>query len=127
MKKRLFLLVTVFTPNLPEAAALTGFSEPASLSEMFQILEPLHEWGVSCVLHKGGHLPAEEQAIDLLSDGKRVFKFKADRFTTQNTHGTGCTLPLTVAAGLAKGISVDQSAREAKNISPLPLRRPIRL
>lgn len=115
MKKRLFPLATVFTPNLPEAAALTGFPEPACLSDMYQILEPLHELGVPWVLLKGGHLPAEEQAIDLLSDGRRVFEFRADRFITQNTHGTGCTLSSAVAAGLAKGLGVEASVRAAKN------------
>ncbi|SFG99533.1 bifunctional hydroxymethylpyrimidine kinase/phosphomethylpyrimidine kinase [Neptunomonas qingdaonensis] len=114
MKKRLFPLATVFTPNLPEAAALTGFSEPTCLSEMYQMLGPLHELGVPWVLLKGGHLPAEEQAIDLLSDGERVFEFKADRIVTKNTHGTGCTLSSAVAAGLAKGMDVEQSVREAK-------------
>ncbi|WP_372739495.1 bifunctional hydroxymethylpyrimidine kinase/phosphomethylpyrimidine kinase [Neptunomonas sp.] len=114
MKKRLFPRATVLTPNLPEAAALTGFSEPTSLSEMYQILGPLHELGVPWVLLKGGHLPAEEQAVDLLSDGKRIFEFKADRFVTKNTHGTGCTLSSAVAAGLAKGMDVEQSVREAK-------------
>ena len=114
MKKRLFPLTTVFTPNLPEAAALAGFSEPTSLSEMYQILEPLHELGVPWVLLKGGHLPAEEQAIDLLSDGKRVFELRADRYITQNTHGTGCTLSSAIAAGLAKGLDVERSVRKAK-------------
>lgn len=114
MKKRLFPRATVLTPNLPEAAALTGFSEPTSLSEMYQMLGPLHELGVPWVLLKGGHLPAEEQAIDLLSDGKRIFEFKADRFVTKNTHGTGCTLSSAVAAGLAKGMDVEQSVSEAK-------------
>ena len=114
VKKRLLPLSNVFTPNLPEAVALTGCSEPSSLIEMYQILEPLHELGVPWVLLKGGHLPAEEQAIDLLSDGKQVFELRANRFATKNTHGTGCTLSSAVAAGLAKGMSVEQSVRDAK-------------
>lgn len=114
MKKRLFPLATVLTPNLPEAAALTGCSEPTTLSGMYQLLGPLHGLGVPWVLLKGGHLPAEEQAIDLLSDGARVLELRGDRFVTKNTHGTGCTLSSAVAAGLAKGMSVEQSVREAK-------------
>ncbi len=115
LKNRLFPLATILTPNLPEAAVLTGLSEPQSLQEMYQILEPLHELGVPWVLLKGGHLPEENQAIDLLSDGEQVFEFKSERFKTKNTHGTGCTLSSAIAAGLAKGLGVEESVREAKS------------
>ncbi|WP_293268076.1 bifunctional hydroxymethylpyrimidine kinase/phosphomethylpyrimidine kinase [Neptunomonas sp.] len=115
LKNRLFPLATVLTPNLPEAAVLTGLPEPQSIQEMYQILEPLHELGVPWVLLKGGHLPVDNYAIDLLSNGEQVFEFKNERFKTKNTHGTGCTLSSAVAAGLAKGLSVEQSVKEAKN------------
>ena len=114
LKRRLIPLSTLFTPNLPEAASLTGLPEPTSLSQMYQMLAPLHEFGATWVLLKGGHLPAENLAIDLLSDGERVLEFTADRFKTKNTHGTGCTLSSAVAAGLAKGMSVEASVSEAK-------------
>ena len=40
--------------------------------------------------------------------------FEGKRIDNPNTHGTGCTLSSAIAAGLAKGLSVEDAIREAK-------------
>ena len=67
----------------------------------------------SCaVLLKGGH--SINDANDLLySDGKMVW-FEGERINNPNTHGTGCTLSSAIASNLAKGFSLEESIRRAK-------------
>jgi hydroxymethylpyrimidine/phosphomethylpyrimidine kinase len=66
------------------------------------------------VLIKGGHGGGTE-SVDLLAEGEGCTRFAAPRVATKNTHGTGCTLASAIAAGLAKGLSLNDAVREAKN------------
>ncbi len=47
--------------------------------------------------------------------GRRLLALTAPRIATKNTHGTGCTLSSAIAAGLAKGLSLERAARAAKD------------
>jgi hydroxymethylpyrimidine/phosphomethylpyrimidine kinase len=130
LREGLFPLVTVLTPNLPEAAALLGQSAPDNLREMRRAAERLraklnlsgHRW----VLLKGGHLHGDV-AIDLLHDGDQMIELSAQRVETKNTHGTGCTLSAAIAALLAQGIDVPTAARRAKDYLTEALRQADRL
>ena len=68
----------------------------------------------SAVLIKGGHGSGAE-AVDLLVEASGVTRFAAPRIATRNTHGTGCTLSSAIAAGLARGQSLADAVRAAKN------------
>jgi len=50
-----------------------------------------------------------------LVEAGRCLRLAAPRVATKNTHGTGCTLASALAAGLAKGLSLDGAARQAKS------------
>ena len=56
---RLVSKATVITPNLQEAAALTGVDSITSLAGMERAARKLHAHGAQTVLVKGGHLPDE--------------------------------------------------------------------
>ena len=71
-------------------------------------------FGPDCVLVKGGHLPAEEEAVDVLYDGEELVAFRAPRLDQRHTHGTGCTYSAAIAAGLAKGLTIRESVHRAK-------------
>ena len=43
------------------------------------------------------------------------YEFKSERINTKNTHGTGCTYSAAICAGLAKGYSVLESIKDAKD------------
>jgi hydroxymethylpyrimidine/phosphomethylpyrimidine kinase len=52
--------------------------------------------------------------VDVLFDGRSHFAFRRPRIATSNTHGTGCTLSAAIAAGLAKGKTIEAAVSEAK-------------
>jgi hydroxymethylpyrimidine/phosphomethylpyrimidine kinase len=70
--------------------------------------------GAQAVLIKGGHGESAE-AVDLLVDIGGVTRLAVPRIVTDNTHGTGCTLSSAIAAGLAKGLALNEATRQAKD------------
>ena len=118
MKSVLMPLVQVVTPNLYEAAILTGLPVATTQNEMLKTAEKFIELGVSAVLLKGGHLLDEHSKdvlIEVIADEKNLIQwFISKRIQTKNTHGTGCTLSSAIAAFLAKGSSLPKSVEHAK-------------
>ncbi len=111
VRTRLIPLATVVTPNLDEAAALTG-KEYSSEADLRPAAEAVHAFGPAWVLVKGGHLPGD--AVDLLFDGRDEHTFRAPRLDNRHTHGTGCTLASAIAARLAAGDDPVSAVRAAK-------------
>ena len=105
------------TPNLPEAAALTGASLARNEEEMEIQAREILSLGARNVLIKGGHGEGAE-SVDLLIGQNHEFgevvRLAARRIATRNTHGTGCTLSAAIAAGLAKGRDLIAASQEAK-------------
>lgn len=112
LRERLLPLATVVTPNLPEAAALTGL-DIADRDAMVAAAESLSATGVGTVLVKGGHL-AGEQSPDLVYAGGRVTWLEGERIPGRHTHGTGCVLSAAITAGLARGMDPDDACVAAK-------------
>ena len=103
----------LITPNLHEAARLTGTDVVADREAMELQGQALLNLGSSAVLLKGGHGGGAEAADLLLSEaGPRWFS--SPRIATQNTHGTGCTLSSAIAASLAKGATLTDAVAAAK-------------
>ena len=102
---------TLITPNLHEAAALTG-SGVESMREMREAARRLHAHTGAAILVKGGHL--EGDAVDLLWDGESFHEFRAERIDTPHTHGTGCTYSAAITALLALGIPLVEAVTRAK-------------
>jgi hydroxymethylpyrimidine/phosphomethylpyrimidine kinase len=111
-ERELFPLAALITPNLSEAARLTG--EPINdLAGMRAAGAALtRKYGVP-VLLKGGHLPGND-AIDLLFRDREVTEFSAPFSRGIATHGTGCTYSAAITAGLAHGLSLEDSIRRGK-------------
>ncbi|MFN7961970.1 MAG: bifunctional hydroxymethylpyrimidine kinase/phosphomethylpyrimidine kinase [Thermoanaerobaculia bacterium] len=103
-------LATLVTPNLPEAAALTG--EPvATEAQRLAAAERLAERGPA-VLIKGGHGEGEE-VVDLLLASGQLHRFVGLRLPGRATHGTGCTLSSAIAARLARGEELPEAVQGA--------------
>jgi hydroxymethylpyrimidine/phosphomethylpyrimidine kinase len=113
LRRHLFPLAALITPNLPEAAALLGEAVAADESAIASQGKRLLAMGASAVLIKGGHGHGTE-SIDYLFAGGSVSALSAPRIATVNTHGTGCSLSSAIAAGLAKGEALEQAVRGAK-------------
>jgi hydroxymethylpyrimidine kinase/phosphomethylpyrimidine kinase len=111
LKEVLLPMAYVVTPNLSEASDLCGFPVK-DLDTMKEAARKIRRMGCSFVLVKGGHL--EGDAVDMLFDGEGFQTYKAPRFNTPNTHGTGCTFSAAIATLLAQGFTVPEAVGEAK-------------
>jgi len=113
LKRKLVPLALIVTPNLAEAAVLSGGRLAEDEAEMTKQGEAILKLGAKSVLVKGGH-GAGKEAVDLLIDQDGVRRFAACRIESKNTHGTGCTLSSAIAAGLAKNMPLIESVALAK-------------
>lgn len=111
LKKLLFPLAAVVTPNLQEAGTLAGL-EVASVAAMREAARRIRDLGPENVVVKGGHL--EGAAVDVLFDGRHFHELRADRSDSPHTHGTGCIFASAIATGLAQGKDVLTSVGVAK-------------
>lgn len=110
--KKLLPLADLVTPNIPEAEILsdTVIKTEADMESAARIIA--EKYGCAVIL-KGGHSICD--ANDLLcSDGKLKW-FRGKRIDNPNTHGTGCTLSSAIAASLAKGHTMEDSVKLAKD------------
>ena len=115
LKSELLGLATIITPNLPEAALLTGQPIPRSEAEMLDMVSSLRQLNAQAVLLKGGHLSDSVDSVDLLITKDDVLRLSAKRIATQNTHGTGCTLSSAIASYLAQGYALPEAVSAAKD------------
>ena len=122
LRRHLMPLALLVTPNLPEAALLSGLPMAGDEQSMTRQAERILESGARAVLIKGGHLKGEE-SIDLLFDGAAVHRFAARRVKTTHDHGTGCTLAAAITARLALGDSIQDAVATAKEYLTRALER----
>lgn len=111
LARELLPLALIITPNLDEAALLTGRSV-ATVADMRGAATELVAAGAGAALVKGGHLAGAE-TVDVLWDGERFHEWHHPRVHTRSTHGTGCTLSAAIAAGLAHGRPLLKSVEDA--------------
>lgn len=111
VRTKLLPVATVATPNLDEVAQITGV-QVDSEDGLRRAAQALLAFGPRWALIKGGHLSGD--AVDLLTDGTEEHWLRAPRHDNRHTHGTGCTLASAIAAGLARGRTVPEAVREAK-------------
>ena len=106
---------TVVTPNMPEAERLVGFKINGleGMREAARVI--VEEYGAEAAVVKGGH-GGGDYSIDILYYKGEYHELKAPRIYTGTTHGTGCSFSAAIAAGLAKGRSVPEAVRVAKEL-----------
>jgi len=111
LRREILPLALVVTPNLHEAAALSG-REVQTVAQMEDAARAIADLGPRYVVVKGGHL--EGAAIDVLYDGRTIERLEAPRLSTPHTHGTGCVFSAAIAAHLARGAEPRSAVRGAK-------------
>ena len=111
LRDSLLPLAMVVTPNLDEAAILTGLAieDPDAMARAGRRLVAL---GAQAALVKGGHLPGPD-AIDLLVTPGETRRYTRRRLDTTSTHGTGCTLSAAITANLARGLGLEPAVTAA--------------
>lgn len=109
--RKLAPLVTLITPNLPEARQLLGdeTSSPQTLARQ------LSENVGTSVLLKGGHGEDPEQVTDFLASAGQLTSFSSPRITTAaSLHGTGCVLSSAIAAALGQGLDLRSAVEKGR-------------
>lgn len=106
-------LVTIATPNIPEARVLAGLGEDASQEELARAV---HALGPRAVVVTGGHSDA---LVDLYFDGAEPVEIPGERHPGQAAHGSGCTHSSAIAAFLARGAEPLQAAVAARQLASL--------
>lgn len=114
MRDVLLPAATVVTPNLGEVALLTGV-EVTGVADLPRAAAAMKDLGPRWVLVKGGHLPDNDDAVDLLVGEGTTLRVRAVRSASTDTHGTGCTLSSAIAANLALGLDVPTAVERAKD------------
>ena len=113
MKTILFPISHLITPNLSEAAAISGI-KVESKAEMIEAATILLKF-TNAVLIKGGHLLSDIESSDYLATRSGLKKwFSNKRIDTRNTHGTGCTLSAAIAAYIALGFDLENAIGKAR-------------
>jgi hydroxymethylpyrimidine/phosphomethylpyrimidine kinase len=105
-------LVSIATPNIPEARVLAG-RDDASQEELARTVQAL---GPDAVVVTGGHSDA---LVDLFFDGTEPVEIPGERHSSEAAHGSGCTHSSAIAAFLARGAEPLQAAAAARQLASL--------
>jgi hydroxymethylpyrimidine/phosphomethylpyrimidine kinase len=113
IKKELFPLATIITPNIAEAEAFLGHSIKSERA-MQQAAIDLCKLGPKAVVVKGGALLKRDSNDCLMVDGGKPQWLYQKRIDTKNLHGSGCTFSSAVTAFLARSYKLEDAVKEAK-------------
>ena len=111
--EKLLPLVTIATPNIPEARVLSGLGDDASQEDLARAVQVL---GPDAVVVTGGHSAA---LVDLFFDGDEPVEIPGERHPGDAAHGSGCTHSSSIAAFLARGAEPLQAAAAARQLASL--------
>lgn len=114
MQKELFPMTTVLTPNLLEASEILGRGVKDK-AQMEKAALDLIQMGPQAVVVKGGHLNGDcDDCLCLKTSTPEIHWFSAEKIQTRNTHGTGCTFSAAITAFLARGFTILEAVKKAK-------------
>ncbi len=112
LRDELLPLAAVVTPNIPEAAALSGI-EITDRETMAEAARLLARTGAGTVLVKGGHLGGDQSPDLVYANGEGTW-LEGARIAGRHTHGTGCVLSAAITAELARGMDPPDACVAAK-------------
>jgi hydroxymethylpyrimidine/phosphomethylpyrimidine kinase len=110
VREDLLPLAALVTPNLDEAAILTG-RVVHDAPTMERAGSTLLRFGAGAALIKGGHLSGPV-LTDILVTPSGIRRFTRPRIDTASVHGTGCTLSAAITAGLALGRPLERAVED---------------
>jgi hydroxymethylpyrimidine/phosphomethylpyrimidine kinase len=115
LKNELIPMVSVITPNVPEAEILSG-RKISKQADLPLVVKDLSCNGTVSVLLKAGHL-TEDELVDVFYNAEtdEIIELRSQRVATKNTHGTGCTFSSAVASFLAQQLPLNDAIRNAKD------------
>lgn len=126
LRDELIPLAELVTPNLGEIRLLTGV-EVTGVDDLARAATAFLDLGCRAVLVKGGHLPGNDDAVDLYADGRVEVRITGTRFDTADTHGTGCTLAAAIAGHRAQGAELLEAVSRGKDFVTGAIRHGLRV
>ena len=114
LKELLMPLTDLFTPNLDEAALLSGIDYIKGEEDIISSANILKSFGAKNIIIKGGHTVGEPIDRLVLEDGS-IRNYYGKRIITENTHGTGCTFSSAISAYIALGFPLTEAVGKAKD------------
>ncbi|HOA33501.1 MAG: pyridoxine/pyridoxal/pyridoxamine kinase [Clostridiales bacterium] len=127
IKTELLPLADIVTPNIFEAAQLSGIRPIDSVEKVKEAAKAIYELGAKNVLIKGGKKLGTKGAVDVFFDGKDFEILESPMIETTFTHGAGCTTAAAITANLAKGASVKEAVHNAKDFITAAIEKGFRL
>lgn len=121
MKRVMFPLADLLTPNIPETELFTGV-KIQDREDVFKAGRLLLSMGPQAVLIKGGHSDSLAVTDWFISKDAEPVPFMQQRVDTKCTHGTGCTLSAAIATCLGNGLSMGKAIKQAQEYLNLGLR-----
>ena len=123
----LFKIADIITPNLDETKEIVKIILNDDNIENIDSTEKMETYGKiianftkKWVLVKGGHL--SNSAVDILISSEKKYILNGEKIHSNNTHGTGCSLSSAIASNLAKGYSMFEAVKKAKNFVLLSIK-----
>ena len=117
---KLFKIVDIITPNLDETKEIVKIILNKENIEDIDSIEKMKIYGKiiadftkKWVLIKGGHL--SNNAVDILINSDEKYILNGEKISSNNTHGTGCSLSSAIASNLAKGYTMLEAVKKGKN------------
>ena len=117
---KLFKIADIITPNLDETKEIVKIILNNENIENIDSIEKMKNYGKviadftkKWVLIKGGHL--SNSAVDILMNKDEIYILEGEKISSNNTHGTGCSLSSAIASNLAKGYSMLEAVKKARN------------
>jgi len=114
LQSKLLPLAALVTPNIAEAEVLIG-KKIETLEEMRAAARIIRQKFGCAALVKGGHLLGTREAVDFLCSAEGEWMLSAPRAQVKGLHGTGCTYSAAITAWLARGRSLDEAVKLAKD------------
>ncbi len=111
LKRHLFRLAPILTPNAVEAERLSGV-RIRDAHGAIRAGEVLLELGASAVVVTGGHLRGDPCDVLITADSVRRW---SSRRLPIDMHGTGCAFAAALAAGLAHGHALERAVAGARS------------
>ncbi|NDV59888.1 bifunctional hydroxymethylpyrimidine kinase/phosphomethylpyrimidine kinase [Bacteroides sp. 519] len=110
----LYKRATLITPNIPEAARLSGI-EINNENDIHRAADVLLAEGCCALLIKGGHRAGKQSTDILFTPNQSPVSFSVPFVKSNNLHGTGCTYASAITACLAQGYELIKSVEMAKS------------
>lgn len=105
---KLLPLADIITPNLDEAAIFAQMPIE-TVDDMYAAGDKIKALGCKSLLLKGGHLKTDRLTSLYFSPDGKIHEYHFEKYDTNNTHGSGCTLSSAIASYLARGESYTQA------------------